>query len=158
VKSLEAEFIAVEEGLGGQILRFEIEAVEALGWKGKKRVLLELPTGGTMHRALRPSKNGYYFIGIDKKTAKKQGWEDGMRFPLKLELDHSEYQMDTPEEFREVMAQDPEGKALFESQTPGRQRSMLHYISSAKSSQLRIERTFLFIERMKENGKPFREN
>ncbi len=155
MKSFDVFFIESTEGIGGQIMQFESEQVESAGWKGKKRVILHLPNGEKTHRALRPSKNGYYFIAINKKITERQGWQDGMRFKVELEEDNSEYQMEAPEEFYEVLAQDPEGKALFHSQTPGRQRSMLHFISSAKSSQLRIERTMMFIERMKETGYPF---
>jgi uncharacterized protein YdeI (YjbR/CyaY-like superfamily) len=57
-----------------------------------------------------------------------------------LRRDDSPYGMPMPEELAEVLAQDPEGDACFHRLTPGRQRTFLYYVSSARAVDTRIKR------------------
>jgi uncharacterized protein YdeI (YjbR/CyaY-like superfamily) len=66
-----------------------------------------------------------------------------------LEKDESKYGMEVPPELAELLAQDPEGAARFEGLTPGKQRYIIQYVSTVKSSQLRIDRAFLLIGNLK---------
>ena len=59
-----------------------------------------------------------------------------------------------PEEFAEVLRQDPEGDALFNKLSPGDQRLMLKLIVFVKDSDRRIARGLAGIELLKRsNGK-----
>lgn len=144
-------FYTTEGGLGGQVLSLPSDEIEGFGWKGKKRVLLYLPNGEVLHRAVRPAKDGDYFIAINKAYMKKLGWTNELKVTVELESDESEYQMNTCEEFEAVMEMDPEAKKAFDNTNPGKQRGIMYYISGAKSSQVRIDRALMFAERLK-NG------
>lgn len=56
-----------------------------------------------------------------------------------------------PEEFREVLNQDPEGDLLFHQLTPGKQRTLLHQISSAKDIDKRIRISLVIVRHLKDN-------
>ncbi len=56
-----------------------------------------------------------------------------------------------PEEFREVLNQDAEGDRLFRALTPGRQRTLLHQINSAKDIDRRIHIGLVIVQHLKDN-------
>jgi uncharacterized protein YdeI (YjbR/CyaY-like superfamily) len=70
---------------------------------------------------------------------------------LELIVDESKYGMPVPEEFAEVLNQDPEGDKLFHSLTPGKQRSILWFVGSVKDVDKRIQTALIFIEHLKRN-------
>ncbi len=55
-----------------------------------------------------------------------------------------------PEELTELLAQDEEGKKYWDQLTNGAQRSLIYYIAQARSVEKRIERSLLFINRLKD--------
>ena len=58
---------------------------------------------------------------------------------LKVELKKTaEYEV--PEEFQQVLQENPEFKAAFEALTPGRQRGYILYFASPKQSKTRVSR------------------
>ena len=59
-----------------------------------------------------------------------------------------------PPEVKEVLKQDPEGNKLFHKLTPGKQRSMLYWLSRTKDIDRRIHETLIFVEHLKKNGAP----
>jgi uncharacterized protein YdeI (YjbR/CyaY-like superfamily) len=71
---------------------------------------------------------------------------------LMLEKDHSEYGMPVPEELIEFWEQDPEGAEHFHALTKGRQRSLIHWVNTVKSSNKRIQRSYVMMEHLKRNG------
>jgi uncharacterized protein YdeI (YjbR/CyaY-like superfamily) len=56
-----------------------------------------------------------------------------------------------PPEVKEVLKQDPEGNKLFHKLTPGKQRSMLYWLSRTKDIDRRIHETLIFVEHLKTN-------
>ena len=69
--------------------------------------------------------------------------------------DESEFGADISEEFQEVLESDLEVKMLFDTLTPGKQRSIIYFISKTKSSQIKTEKTFVFLDRLKRNKGKF---
>jgi uncharacterized protein YdeI (YjbR/CyaY-like superfamily) len=54
--------------------------------------------------------------------------------------------MDVPEELKELLAQDPEGKRRFDRlDCSVKERYIIYYVTGVKSSQLRLERALLLI-------------
>jgi len=80
---------------------------------------------------------------------KQIGVKDGEKVDVVLEPDESKYGMAVPEELQELFKQDKEGKKRFDLLTPGRQRYIIHYVSSVKNSQKRVDRAILLIENLK---------
>jgi uncharacterized protein YdeI (YjbR/CyaY-like superfamily) len=68
-----------------------------------------------------------------------------------LVKDESKYGLPMPEEFEEVLKQDPEGDDLFHALTAGKQRSILYLLSRSKDIDVRIHQALLIVEHLKEN-------
>ncbi len=54
-----------------------------------------------------------------------------------------------PEELEAVLEQDDAGMQAWKSLTPGLQRSLIHYITSVKNVDSRINRAMFLIEKAK---------
>lgn len=113
-----------------------------------KRVICTINQTVRLHSALL-QKSGMYFILFNQPLVKKQKWSIGEVLTVHLAPDNSTYGMPISEEFQEVLASDPEGSDWFHQLTPGKQRSLLHVINKIKSSQLKIERSFVILEHLK---------
>ena len=120
-----------------------------LGDRNMLRVIVHFENGMKVHRALKRNKNGETFISLGKSTLKDAKVEPGTELPLVLEVDRTKFGFSLPEEFAEVMNQDPEGEKAFLELKPGLQRSFLYYIGSAKTVDTRINRSLQLMENLK---------
>ncbi len=126
------------------------EIAEAmLGDSNMLRVIVHFENGVKVHRALKRNKNGETFISLGKSTLKDARVEPGTELPLVLEVDRTEFGFEVPEEFAELMNQDPEGKRAFMELKPGMKRNFLHFIISAKTVDTRIKRSLQLMENLK---------
>jgi hypothetical protein len=131
------------------ILRVPKAKVTDFGFKGNlRRVVCTLNGTETFDCALFPSK-GDYFITVSKKLRDKLGLELGASISIELAKDESQFGMPMPEEFAEVMRQDPEGERLFNALSPGNQRLMLKLIVFVKDVDKRIIRSLVGLEVLK---------
>jgi len=73
-----------------------------------------------MQCALMPDGNGEYFVNVNAENRKKLGLEEGDTATLSIRKDDSEYGMEMPEEFLEVLLQDELAHQHFLSLTPGK--------------------------------------
>lgn len=153
LKTMEKKFIAkarnTHQKLAGWYLELPADAHDQLGLPPNSRVLVKLG-GEVLHRALRSSKNGYAYIGLNGQLVKRHRLLEDGDVPVSLSADNSEFGMDFPEEMQEVLAQDPEGNELFMALKPGEKRGYLHYISSVKASQAKINRALHIMRRLRE--------
>lgn len=113
-----------------------------------KRIKCTLNNEITVSRAMSP-KGDIHYILLNKDVLKKCRLEIGDEVAVELQPDISKYGIDITEEMEEVLYSDPEGNALFDKLTPGVQRSLIYIINKIKSSQLRIERSFVILEHLK---------
>ncbi|HQU90681.1 MAG TPA: YdeI/OmpD-associated family protein [Pyrinomonadaceae bacterium] len=131
------------------ILRLPKAKVADFAFKGNlRRVVCTLNGIETFNCALFPSK-GDYFITVSKKLRDKLGLELGGSVSIELAKDESQFGMPMPEEFAEVMRQDPEGERLFNALSPGNQRLMLKLIVFVKDVDKRIIRSLVGLEILK---------
>lgn len=72
---------------------------------------------------------------------------------IELVRDNSEFGMDVPIEFSEVLNQDPEANARFNDLTKGTQRAVIYLINQLKSSDKRIEKSVFLLENLKKAPK-----
>ncbi len=93
--------------------------------------------------------NGKGYISINNARLKKYKLQTGDTVQVSLVKDESEFGMEVSEELTEVFAQDEAGFNRFKALTPGRQRYIIHYVSSVKNPQLRVERALLLIQNLK---------
>jgi hypothetical protein len=137
------------------ILRVPREKVAHFGFKGNlRRVICTLNGTETFNCALLPV-DGAYFITLNQKRRTKLGLEAGDAVTIGLEKDESKYGMPMPEEFAEVLRQDPEGDRLFNNLSPGNQRLMLKLIVFVKDVDKRIARALVGIELLKRSDGKF---
>lgn len=124
-----------------------------LGFPDKKfrRVVCTINGRSAFQCALMPSGAGEYIISVNKKKREDLGIRVGDAIKVELARDDSKYGLPMPEEFREVLAQDPEGDRLFHALTPGKQRSLLYQANQKTNVDLRIHRALAIVEHLKEN-------
>src|SRR5690606_36361574 len=98
------------------------EHAEKFGFEGKsRRVVCTLNGTETIQCALMPME-GAFFIIINKKIRTKLSIGSGDSVSVELVKDTSKYGLPMPEEFREVLDQDPDGDRLFHALPAGAQR------------------------------------
>ena len=137
------------------ILRVPKAKVAHFGFKGNlRRVICTLNGVETFNCSLFPSK-GDYFLTLSKQLRKKLGVEVGDSISIELTKDESKYGMPMPEEFAEVLRQDPDGDRLFKELSPGDQRLMLKLIVFVKDTDRRIARALAGIELLKRSDGKF---
>ena len=116
---------------------------------GSRRTICHLPNGHYFHCALMPRKAGGHTINVSKALLDKGQLEPHETYTLVFEKDESEYQMEVPEEWMEVLGIDPEAKEIFDGLTKGKQRSIMHLVGSAKQIDTRINRALKIAENLK---------
>jgi hypothetical protein len=101
-----------------------------------------------------PIEKGIYIILVNKTRAKKLKLVIGQKVQVKLIQDNSKYGMPLPDEFKEVLDEDPEGKALLEGLTPGKIRNLIYLVTKVKNPEKRIEKAVIILEHLRiNNGK-----
>lgn len=122
--------------------------------KKTKRVVCKINDVFSFQCALMPSSEGFYFINVNKNIRAQLNIQVGDTVWLDITEDMSTYGLPVPVEFSELMKIDDVGNRRFHEQTKGVQRSLLHIIGNAKSSEIRLKRAVLIIDFLKlYNGK-----
>ncbi len=124
------------------------EVVEAVGGFNT-RLLCSLNGHKKMHSGLMGKGDGRGMIIVNKKRQKEWCLNFGEEITATIELDHSKYGVEMPEELEALLEQDTEGCLLFETLTPGQQRYIIGYVDGVKSIQKRIDRAILLINNLK---------
>ncbi len=145
------ELVQATTGSGWHFLLVKGEIVAKLGFEGKfKRIVCTMNGGEGFQCALLPWGELFYII-VNKKKRDAIGIVAGDIIDVSLEKDESKYGLPMPEEFAEVLKQDPEGDKLFHGLSEGKQRSILYQLSKPKDIDLRIHQALLIIDHLKEN-------
>jgi hypothetical protein len=130
------------------------EMVEKVGGLGT-RLMCSINGCPEFHCGLVAYGDGQGYIIINKKKMKRFDIELGEAVSLTLRHDNSKYGMEMPEELEVLLEQDPEGAKLFEALSDGKKRYIIYYVSSVKSSQLKIDRSIMMINNLKTMGEKF---
>jgi len=117
--------------------RFHITINDTITWQA-----------GTM-----ASGNNNAYIVFSKARMKKLDARLNDEVKVELKRDFSKYGFDVPEEFTEVLNQDPEGKERFDSLRMGVQRAIIYLVIQLKSSEKKIEKSIFFLENLKKARK-----
>ncbi len=136
---------------GWHFLIVSKEITGKFGFEGKfKRVVCSINGSEGFQCALLPWGEGFYII-VNKKKRDALGIVAGDTVDVVLEKDESKYGLPMPEEFEEVLKQDPDGDRLFHGLTAGKQRSILYLLSRSKDIDTRIHHALIVVEHLKEN-------
>lgn len=130
---------------------FEVppDIIDKLGGKFKMHLLCTVNGKLTFQGGLVALGNGSGYISINMSHLKKLGVKFKDTVTITLKKDESEYGMTLSDELKELLEQDDEGMRRFKMLTPGKQRYIIHYVNTVKSSQLRIDRAILLITNLK---------
>ncbi len=99
-----------------------------------------------------PVEKGTYIILVNKTRAKKLHLTFGDEVSVIMRPDESKYGMPLPDEFKEVLDENPEGKLLFEGLTPGKIRNLIHLVAKVKNPDKRIEKAVIILEHLRANN------
>lgn len=136
---------------GWHFILVKKKIAESFPSDGKSRRVVCTLNGEVSFQAGLMHYHGDFFITVNKPTRVKLGLEAGDKVDVELKADESKYGIPMPEEFREVLDQDPEGDRLFHSLTAGKQRSLLYYIGKVKDIDKRIRYALIVVEHLKNN-------
>ena len=117
-----------------------------------KRLICTLNETHQFHCAMTSKGEGVYFIILNAEIRKKHKLKVGDSFKIILQEDDSKYGMPMPEEFDELLKQDPEGYAIFQELTPGKQRTLIYIVLKPKSSEVRLRKALTIVNHLKLNG------
>jgi hypothetical protein len=115
-----------------------------------KRVVCILNGLHQFHCGMLP-KTTFHYILLNREVCKKANLDLNDEVDVELLPDHSKYGMPISEEMEEVLSSDPEGSRWFHLLTPGKQRSLIHVVNKYKSSQLKIDKSFVILQHLKNN-------
>jgi hypothetical protein len=127
------------------------EVVEKLGRKWNLRLICSIAGNPGFSCGLMSDGKGKGVIILNQKRIKQFGLKKDLELSVVFEPDMSKYGMEMPEELEELLEQDPEGSLLFEKLSPGKQRNIIHYVSSVKNSQSRINKAIFMLDKVKSN-------
>jgi hypothetical protein len=99
--------------------------------------------------AIRPDGDGGFFINVNTSKMQKAKLRVGQVVSASVKKDKTTYGHKMPAELKAILDTDDEAKKYWDAVRNSHQRQMIYYIDSAKSVDKRIERSLLFINRMK---------
>lgn len=151
VVRLKAPLVKSKSGSGWHFLVFKNTVAKKLGFTDQyRRVLCSMNSSKKFHCALMPDGNEFYII-VNKKRRDELGLVAGDKVDVVLEKDESKYGLPMPPEIKEVLRQDKVGSKLFHALTPGKQRSLLYWLSRINDIDRRIQAALIVLEHLKEN-------
>jgi hypothetical protein len=125
--------------------------VERITESHSPRVRCSLNGATEFQCALIPFGSGVRVIAVNKKIRQTLCLEFGQDVEVTVKPDTSPYGLPLPEELKTLFQQDAAGKKVFHSLTPGKQRTLLYIIGSAKTSEKRIARSLTIVQHITRN-------
>ena len=135
-------------------LYFDIpqEVSKAFIKQGVKRFVYDLDGKEQIHRAMLSRGEGQYFLYVNKALMKKYNWPLGTELSITMKSDDSEYGMEMPVEFEEVLMAYPSAESHFQSLTPGKQRTLIYMVAKPKREETRIKKAIQIAEYLEHAG------
>jgi hypothetical protein len=127
------------------------DEVAAIFVTGRKPERVRCVLNGTVEFqcAIRPISGAGFYINVATQIRNQARVVLGQTVKAAVKKDDSVYGRDMPEELGELLSQDEQGNTLFHEILPSKQRGIIHYIASAKSVQVRVDRAIMMINRLK---------
>lgn len=132
------------------MITLPLEIGLALYSQGLRRVLCLLNGKHHHHCALYKLKDGGFAVFLGASSMRAFDLHRNATVRVDIGEDTTPYQAPMPEELAEVLKTDPEADSIFHELTPGRQRSIIYYISSLRRTDGRIDRALAVAERLKQ--------
>ena len=123
-----------------------VQNIKKLGWK---RMVANIEDAQPLHCALVSLGKGVKGITLNKPFVKENGFLIDQELNLELREDQSKYGMPISEEFEAALESDFEAYEYFDKLTPGKQRNLIYFADSVKSSDIRIRRALVVMNHLK---------
>ena len=123
---------------------------EALGAARVRRLVGTL-NGHPFRLALQHRRTGERYLLASRALLRAIGAAQGSTVAVELRADPDPDRIDLGEAFEEVLRQDEAAAARFYALTPGRQRSLAHYATSAKRVETQIARALDLARKLRTN-------
>lgn len=101
----------------------------------------------TAHISIK-KRQGEFYIVVNNKIRKALKIADNHRVEVNLETDKSKYGMPMPQELELMLAEEETASEFFENLTPGKQRSLIHIVSTVKNTDSRIRKAQAIVEHL----------
>ena len=134
-----APVLRLESGMKMHYLPIPEEMATVLQERKVRRVIGTL-NGIPVNRGVMGSKEGDCYLILGRSLLRDIGVILGDTVEAELEEDPNPNQVDIGEEFEAVLEEDEAAADRFYTMTPGKQRSLAHYVTSAKRVETRIKR------------------
>lgn len=115
---------------------------------GLRRVLATL-NGHTLRRAIQGGAETEPFLLVGVGLLRRIGAASGDLVDIRLEPDPNPEEIELAEELVLALEIDEEAAARFYSFTPGRRRSLAHYVNSARRAETRLKRALELAEKIR---------
>jgi hypothetical protein len=116
---------------------------------GARRAICTVNQSLDCHCAFMPKKEGGFFINIGSKICQQLNLKEGDEVDVQFKPDTTEFQFEMPEEFAEVLYQEPDALTIFDGLTDGNKRGLMYLVTTVKSSEKRIEKALKIVEKLK---------
>ncbi|MBI1193536.1 MAG: hypothetical protein GC205_10220 [Bacteroidetes bacterium] len=146
--TLTAPLLRLDTGMKQHYLPVPAEYAEAYDAAGVRRLILSVPPH-QWRRALLGTKEGERLIMMGQPILRELGLRVGQSVTFSLHPDPDPDAIDLGEEFEAVLDQDAAAAKRFFSFTPGKQRSLAYYVTSAKREETRIKRALELAHKIK---------
>ena len=134
-----APVLRLETGMKMHYLPIPSEMASVLKDRNIRRVIGTL-NGVQVNRGIMGSKDGDCYLILGRSLLRDIGVILGDTIEAELEEDPNPNQVEIGEEFEAVLEDDQPAAHRFYNMTPGKQRSLAHYVTSAKRVETRIKR------------------
>lgn len=134
-----APVLRQEAGLGQHYLPVPAEFAVAYRDAGIRRLIATLD-GHPIRRALMNTRDGEFYILVSLSHLRTLRADYGHTVTVSLAPDPEPDRIELGDEFTAVLEADEEAATRFYSFTPGRQRSLAYYVTSARREETRIKR------------------
>lgn len=148
VLSFTAKVVRLDSGMRYHAVPVPDDVAEKLKAVGSRRVVATIGEH-TFRRGLMNHAEGDSYIVLGGDILKTCGLREGSSVALTLAPDPEPDALDMPECFALVLEQDHEARARWETFPIGRRRSLLHYITSAKTEATQIKRAWDLAEKIR---------
>lgn len=143
-----ATVVRLDTGLRYHALPVPDDVAAALKAARVRRLLATI-NGHSCKRALQNHADGGSFIIVGTDLLKTCGLKFRSAATVSLVADPEPDALDIPEAFALVLAEDTAARTRWETFPIGRQRSLLHYITSAKQEATQIKRARELAEKIR---------
>ncbi len=131
--------LRLEDGMRMHYAPLPLDISDAFEAAGVRRVIVTL-NGLEARRAIMGRKDGERHILFGIPFLREARVREGDMAPLEIRRDPAPDTIDLGEEFTEVLEMDEEASERFYAMTPGKQRSLAYYVTSARREETRIKR------------------